>query len=233
MIDSELAPVHTPSVDPEGLSQMTEFLAYTPDQVCTLTGLTRHQLRYWDDTDFFSPEQEDPASRFYGKLYSFRDLVGLRAIALLRTQVSLQELRRLGEWLMQRFDSPWSSIKFWVVGSEVVFKDPLTGAALSTRPLGQRTWTYELYEIATSMREATSESMQRGESEVGKISQHRYTVRNAHVLAGTRIPTKAVWNLHDAGYSVDRIIQEYPRLSAADVETALDFEASKRKRESG
>lgn len=48
------------------------------------------------------------------------------------------------------------------------------------------------------------------------------------MLDGTRIPTSAIWNLHEAGYSDDQIIYEYPRLSQADIAAALAFERARR-----
>jgi len=212
---------------------MSELLAYTPEQVCRLTGLTRRQLRYWDKTDFFSPEQVDPDSRYFGKLYSFRDLVGLRAIAILRERVSLQELRKIGEWLAERYDSPWASIKFWVVGTEVVFREPDTHADLSTKPLGQRTWSYEMREIAESMRSATDNILKRSDEEIGSIDRNRFVARNAHVLAGTRIPTRSIWNLYEAGYGEDDIVREYPSLTPKDVRRAVEFEQGRRQAEAG
>jgi uncharacterized protein (DUF433 family) len=59
---------------------MSETLAFTAENVCKLTGLSARQLAYWDATDFFSPELLDEhRRRAFGRLYSFRDVVGLRA----------------------------------------------------------------------------------------------------------------------------------------------------------
>ncbi|HEY7295362.1 MAG TPA: DUF433 domain-containing protein [Dehalococcoidia bacterium] len=55
-------------------------------------------------------------------------------------------------------------------------------------------------------------------------------MHNAAVLAGTRIPTAAVWNLANAGYNTDAILREYPRLRAEDVEAALAYEAKRHAR---
>jgi uncharacterized protein (DUF433 family) len=60
--------------------------------------------------------------------------------------------------------------------------------------------------------------------QIGKIEQHRFVAKNAPVIAGTRIPTTAIYNLHEAGYSTERIISEYPRLTQADVKAAIQHE---------
>jgi uncharacterized protein (DUF433 family) len=54
-------------------------------------------------------------------------------------------------------------------------------------------------------------------------------VHNAWVVAGTRIPTEAIWNFHAAGYDAEAIIREYPRLTPDDVRAAIDFESRRHK----
>jgi len=44
------------------------------------------------------------------------------------------------------------------------------------------------------------------------------------MVAGTRIPTRAIRNFKEAGYTVDQIIAEYPDLTPRDVEAALKHE---------
>jgi uncharacterized protein (DUF433 family) len=84
-------------------------------------------------------------------------------------------------------------------------------------------------EVAREVRKAASALRERAASDVGKVVQHRYLVHNAPVLAGTRIPTTAVWNLHEADYSVEAITKEFPRLTADDVKAAIRFEKRRRR----
>ena len=87
---------------------MNSLVAFTAEQVSRLTGLSDHQLRYWDSTGFFRPSLADEPKRPYGRVYSFRDVVGLRAIAIIRNKhgIPLQELRKLGAWLEAHYDQP-------------------------------------------------------------------------------------------------------------------------------
>lgn len=88
---------------------MAELAAFTAEHVCRLTGLSSRQLRYWDRTDFFSPTLlDDHRRRAFGRIYSFRDVVGLGTTSILRNihRVPLQELRRVGAWLKERHDAP-------------------------------------------------------------------------------------------------------------------------------
>ena len=53
--------------------------------------------------------------------------------------------------------------------------------------------------------------------------------RNAWAITGTRIPVGSVKRLHEDGYSIPQIIEEYPDLTNEDVEAALrhsDIEAA-------
>ena len=206
---------------------MPELAAFTAEQVCRLTGLSARQLSYWDRTEFFSPTLVDDYSRrAFGRIYSFRDVVGLRAIGILRKvhEVPLQELRKVGQWLRRHHDTPWSSLRFALHGRKVVFQDPASGSIVEPRGAGQKVFPIALEPIANEMREAAAHLRDRRADQLGQLSRNRYVVHNAWVIAGTRIPTTAVWNFHRAGFTSDAIIQEYPRLTAADVAAAIEFE---------
>jgi len=104
-----------------------EVLAFSADQVRKLTGLTVRQLRYWDHTEFFSPEHAPGyRSGAFTRIYSFRDVVGLSAIATLRNehQFPLQKLRLVGAYLKRFHDTPWASLALYVSGREILFREP-------------------------------------------------------------------------------------------------------------
>ena len=207
---------------------MAELAAFTADHVSRLTGLSSRQLRYWDKTGFFSPTiLDDYKRRTFGRIYSFRDVVGLRTIAVLRNRhrIPLQEIRRVGAWLSDRHDAPWSSLRFALKGRKVVFFDPDIGVAVEPAGAGQEVLPVDLELIASEMREAADRLRDRQPDEIGQIRRNRYVVHNAWVVAGTRVPTTAIWNFHVAGYSAADIVREYPRLTEADVTAAVDFEA--------
>ena len=169
--------------------------------------------------------------RAFSRIYSFRDLVGLRTIAILRKQykIPLQELRRVGEWLRFHHETPWSSLRFALAGRKVVFFDPITGVATEPHGKGQTVFDIALEPIAHEMREAAERLRERQSTQIGRIVRNRYVVHNAWTLAGTRIPTQAIWNFHLAGYNTEGILQEYPRLTAEDVEAAIEFETSRQR----
>ena len=196
-----------------------EHFAFSADKVCALTTLTKRQLSYWDRTGFFSPEFDALGAH----VYSFRDVVGLRTIAQLRETVPLQELRKVGRWLREKHDRPWSSLRFYRSGRVVHFKDPTSAEIKATRPMGQ-TVCIEMEEIVTKTRSLIKKRRRREGADVGQVSKRRSVVRNAAVLAGTRIPVEAIWNFRQAGYSVRRILKEYPSLKRQDIAAALDYQ---------
>ena len=200
---------------------MAALLAFTPDQVCRVTSLSRRQLRYWDATDFFRPRYSGDRRRF-ARMYAFKDVVGLKTIAKLRDRLPLQELRRIGLWLNERYEEPWSELHFFVVGRQVVFEDSsgyrgVAGSLQGALPI-------RLAEIERETQDAAAGLLQRGAEQVGNIVRNRYVQHNAWVLDGTRIPTRAIWDFHEAGFSTADILCEYPRLTGTDVAAALNFE---------
>lgn len=64
----------------------------------------------------------------------------------------------------------------------------------------------------------------RKSDQLGQIERHKFVVRNASVIAGTRIPTAAIRRFREAGYSVDQIIRQYPTLTKEDVDAAIAHE---------
>jgi uncharacterized protein (DUF433 family) len=83
-------------------------------------------------------------------------------------------------------------------------------------------------ELARQVDDLSSKMRTRTRSQVGRIQRNRYVVHNKPVLAGTRIPTEAIWNFHQAGYDMRGIIREYPRLTPKDVTSALAYERGRR-----
>ena len=83
------------------MAEITSVIAaFSEASVERLTGLTSAQLRYWDKTGFFAPTYADDDRRTpYSRIYSFKDVVGLRTLGLLRRQhnVSLQHLRQVAK----------------------------------------------------------------------------------------------------------------------------------------
>ena len=89
--------------------------AFSEDQVERITGLNKGRLRYWARTDFFRPSfVEDNLRLAYSRFYSFKDIVALRTLEVLRIQhsVPLQHLRKVAEKLVHLKDELWTKTSF-------------------------------------------------------------------------------------------------------------------------
>jgi uncharacterized protein (DUF433 family) len=159
-------------------------------------------------------------------------VVGLRTLAVLRREhgVSLDELRKVGAYLTKRRDAPWASLRLRLAGRHVVFEDPESGVAVIGKPLGQAVIPIDLAEIARKMEADAARLRERLPEDYGRITRHRHVNHNAWVIAGTRIPTSAILDFHEAGYSAAAILREYPQLREIDVEAAIAHERRLRDR---
>ena len=103
--------------------------AFSEDHAERLTGVSKRQLRYWDRTGFFQPEMAAENRRMaFSRIYSFRDIVQLRVLNVLRNQynVPLQHLRKVSEELSHLSDSKWTATELFVLNRRVIFVEPNT-----------------------------------------------------------------------------------------------------------
>lgn len=133
--------------------------------------------------------------------------------------------------MKQHSDTPWSELRFYVSGRHLFFRDPETRLMLSALEPGQIALVESL-DLISAARDTEKRAMsltERTPDQLGRITQNRYIVSNRPVIAGTRIPTAAIWDFHEAGYSHEEILKEYPRLTPADVASAIIYEAAARR----
>lgn len=212
---------------------MTVLLAFTLEHASRATGIPEHRIRYWDNTNVLKPSLvDDERGGAYSRIYSFHDLVGLRTIGELRDRfgVSLQALRSVAERLKVHANTPWTELRFYVSGRHLFFKDPESSLLLSALQPGQIALVdaLDLVRVALDTERRAMTLVERTPGQIGQLEQNRYVASNRTVIAGTRIPTAAIWDYHEAGYDEAEILQEYPRLTPVDITTALDFERTRR-----
>ena len=197
--------------------------AFGAEHVERLTGLSQFQLREWDKAGFFAPTYAYENRRLaYSRVYSFTDIVGLRTLSVLskKHKIRLPELKRVAEKLSKWSETPWATLTLYVLNKEVHFQHPKTGqieGAIS----GQYAAAIPLENVMEDMRKASDKLKNRSADQIGQVERHRHTMRNAWVVAGTRIPVKAIYSFADAGYSARKIVAQYPTLKVKDVEAAL------------
>lgn len=192
--------------------------AFSVDHAARVTGLSKSRLTRWDKLNFFSPEHLDEEDRGnpYSRIYSFRDLVGLRTLKILTDtyRVPLAELKKAAVELEKRADRPWERIPLAVLKRKVVFD-------LDTSPRdadGQQVLKHiPLPTIAEEVARKAEELRNRDKAKIGLIETRKYVAHNAPVIAGTRIPARAIENFLEEGYSDKAIIAEYPSITRLDI----------------
>jgi uncharacterized protein (DUF433 family) len=208
---------------------MTRVDFFSAEQASQRTGLSRQQLAAWDRGGLLHPHwrREDDG---YPHAYSFRDLVVLRTLAILRQEYRVPpgELRRVAEWLNAHQASPWTDLRLTVQGRQVQLENGDVSSALSEAPRNGHGTRLDLDAIARDTEAIVEAAQRRQPDELGKVVRRRGVMGNVPILAGTRIPTSAVWNFHEDGYTAEQIIYEYPSLTSKDIEAAIAFEQQRR-----
>ena len=197
--------------------------AFSEEQAQRLSGVSLNQLRRWDADGFFQPSIADLKRVPFGRVYSFRDIVSLRVLNDLRNKnkIPLSHLRDVSQTLAHFGDERWTKTTLYVLGRRVVFDDPRTDLRQEVVS-GQRVFDIPLRVVIASTKKAVLQLGERADK-AGQIVRARFVSQNEPVMAGTRVPVSAVQDFARAGYSADRIIKEFPDLTLADVEAAVEF----------
>ena len=206
------------------------IIALDSDKVSKLTGIPKQTLSHWEKSGIFKASYVDPSPRTpYRRIYSFRDVVSLRALAQIRrdAKVPFKDILAASQYLSQYYESPWSELRFGLVGGKLVFWSPEEQRWLGAQ--GQAVLELNLDGIPDEIRRELPSISVRDSTDIGEITQHRYVLHNKPVIAGTRIPVSSIWSFHEAGYTPEQIVEEYPQLRTEDVVAAVEYEQNMRR----
>ena len=208
------------------MSEITNIVsAFTEEHAAYLTGISVSQLRYWDRTKFFVPTLADDNRRQpFSRIYSFRDLICLKVLNVLRNEVrcSLPHLREVKEKLAHLGDDMWAKTTLYVLNRKVIFDNPETRLREEIVS-GQGVLQIPLEVVRGNMEKAVRELWKRDDATIGKIQKRRGVASNNAVIAGTRIRVNAIKAFYDAGYTINQIREQYPSLTEADIQAALNY----------
>lgn len=208
-------------------AETTIIRAFSIEQASRLSGLAVERLVSWDRSGFFHPAYAADNRRLaYARVYSFEDVVDLRTLAMLRDvyNVQLNELRKAAARLKEDGGRPWTGRNIYVFRGKVAFNDPDNGLPRNVND-GQYIETcIPLESVAQDMAARARELRGRPEGTIGKVGRSKFVAGNQWVVEGTRIPTAAIAEFNDAGYTPAQIIAEYPDLTDKDIRAALKHE---------
>jgi hypothetical protein len=200
--------------------------AFSEESAARLSGLKASRLRYWQKTAVFSASlvADEPGSPFQ-RLYSFRDLVTLRLLQQLAVEYNVlpSELRATGERLAKAGED-WLSRRLWVRNRRVIWKEPQSGRKQEVTTGQFVTNEIPLRSLARDMVKRIGRDSERKPEDLGKVITDRFTLRNRPFLSGTRVAVASIKDFHEAGYSIPKILEEYPGITAVDVQAAIDYE---------
>lgn len=203
---------------------MSVSKAFTLEQAATISRVSKRRATYWARHGIVVPSlvyRTDRQPHHY--LYDFVDLVGLRTLGMLRDEhdLSLQQLRKAHRYLRDHADRPWSELRFWVRGKELLFTNPGSDRVLSADRPGQTAIAIELEPVARSVERAAEALSQRHPGDIGETERRRNIQGNRLLVKGTRVPVESILNLAEDGYSAERIVKSYSSLTLTDVEQVL------------
>lgn len=194
------------------------LLALTRDRAAALTGLSRRQLDYWDQTGLIRPtvaERVTPGRVV--RLYEYQELMSLLVVSELRRRgVALQVIRRIVAHLRERgYSQPLTQLRYATDDSTVYFQHD-DGSWESNLRADQVVLTevVDLAPLAARLQAAGD----RDPSTYGQFDRRRGALGSKPVIAGTRIPVETVRRYLDHGASVRDVLDAYPSLVPEDVE---------------
>lgn len=199
-------------------------MAFPTKLTSKMSGATMHQLAYWRAEKILVPEVENKKSPY---LYSFRDIVALRTFAWMRSDHSLQMIRRMFDTLgeLDMVEHP-SSYKLAKLGSSlVVVRNDGVIVDVGKEP-GQ--------EVLGSLEDVFAEFEDRKGRTIENLLHPRRGVEvnpdrlgGWPTIAGTRIPFDTIADLiADGSISPEKISTFYPGVTASAALDALSYQDS-------
>lgn len=197
-------------------------MSYAPPLAAALSGATPRQLSYWRRARGGRPVLVPEVSASRPILYSFRDVVALRACVYLRESVSLQKVRRALDSL-ERLGEVAHLSEYRLVaeaGSIALVRGPEEAIDLVQRP-GQQ--------VVAVMADVLG-AFNAGEHRVPDLYNPRERITidpevrgGRPVVAGTRVPYELVAELVSDGVPAAEVSDYYPSVTEAAALDALDF----------
>lgn len=195
-------------------------MAYEVKLAAYLSGVTISQLEGWAQKDIFQPEIQQARP----KIYSFRDLVALRMLAILRHNLSLQKIRQSLDALRdQDFTDHLSVYRFATDGKRIMVHTDEGFMDLTKNPGQWELYDFQkIYESFTNFKGRQVPNLLNPHEGI-EVSPGR--LGGEPTVTGTRVSYELVRDLTagDDGMTADEIEEFYPTISSRHVQPVLDF----------
>ena len=101
----------------------TSTEGYSARRSAEIVGITYRQLDYWARTELVRPSLHDAEGSGSRRLYSYRDLLELKAIkALLDAGIRLERVRKVFEFLQDTLDEDVARVNLVISGDSVLVR---------------------------------------------------------------------------------------------------------------
>jgi DNA-binding transcriptional MerR regulator len=101
----------------------TSTEGYTARRSAEIVGITYRQLDYWARTELVRPSLHDAEGSGSRRLYSYRDLLELKAIkTLLDAGIRLERVRKIFEFLQDTLDEDVARVNLVISGDSVLIR---------------------------------------------------------------------------------------------------------------
>jgi uncharacterized protein (DUF433 family) len=104
-----------------------------------------------------------------------------------------------------------------VLNKKVVFHNPETDSKEEIVS-GQAILDIPLEIVRSNMQRAVDAERLRTQDDFGRLEKSRFVAHAQTVVAGTRIPVRAIASFLKADYTDQQIIEEYPSLTSSDID---------------
>lgn len=193
-------------------------MSFPEDITSALTGVTPYQLAAWRNSGLLPPEISRNPVR-----YSFRDVIALRAVAFLRSKISLQKVRQALNTLdeFNLFEHP-SAYHFGSDGKTIVVNDGNEVIDL-VKWKGQRE-AFTMAEIFEPFKNFNGDDVVDFRRPRPNLEVNPRRMGGWPTVAGTRVPFDAIADLlGDGFYGPEHIEHFYPSVSPEGARDAIDF----------
>lgn len=198
-------------------------MTYSTQMAAALSGATPGQIRSWRQDRGAGPFLRPELGMKPRALYSFRDILALRAVARLREDFSLQALRRAVNNLRELGEIDHLSAYSLVAEGKtvVLYEDDEHGTDLLKRPRQRVIAT--LADIMEPFAPRPGVMVPHLLRPYEHVSLHPETQGGQPVITGTRVPSSDVAALLRDGVPAERIADYYPMVTAAAARDAERF----------